>query len=201
MLFNEFKDRCYDEFNKKNPEASSKGYLGWVATVIGIVVCIVLIFFDKSEYFWLHLIIVIVAVSILSAIINSIKYGSVYRDVNRFIKQCKKDGSYTKYPQNYPYSLLYPGEPWPFEQIEETEEIEEIEEIEDNAPAPVSYEQSVQADVPADPVLSNNNPAEPELERIYCERCSQPMMIPMSNITVKVFCPNCGADFIHTPNK
>ena len=193
MTFEDFTTRCLEEYIAKNPEASEKAsgisekstsVIGAISIVLGITASFFIKFFD------IYIIDLIICLLLSAIVVGSILTPFLKPDPNKVFKfplsvveKARIDKSYENYPIDYPYSILYPGEPYPFV-IEDTEELENSENT--ALPAPVVSEPE-KTEAPA-----------PESVVITCEKCGQKMLIPSGSGAVKVTCPKCGSDIIHT---
>ena len=169
MTIEQLKTRCKEEFKAKE-------HRKWIASMVFIVLALV------------HLAILIISCIVTLAqgyipvptsgiIFNLILWGisgTITHKRDKAINKYKKSGEYQNLPVNHPYSLLYPGETYPFNQSAAAQ-------VAPVAPAPVSVA-----------------PAQPEQVTITCGQCGQPMLIPSNSGTVKITCPKCGNSFIHT---
>ena len=181
MLFEEFKNRCYKEFDYKNPNAETIGVI--LANIPMPILLFRHIYLNAGdEGFWWQFIPVIIKVFIIAFIIYAIYRCVVYALPRRIVKQAKRDKSYMNYPSGYPYSFLYPGEPFPF----------------DRKDVPPLNASTASAAVPTTALESVPAPVQPEQVTITCGECGQPMLIPSNSGTVKITCPKCGNSFIHT---
>ena len=185
MLFEEFKKRCYEEFDYKHPNAETIGVI--LANIPMPILLFRHIYLNAGdEGFWWQFIPVIIKVFIIAFIIYAIYRCVVYALPRKIVKQAKRDKSYMNYPSSYPYSFLYPGEPFPFDR----KDVPPINATAASAPAASPTPAPVRESTPA--------PAQPEQVTITCGECGQPMLIPSNSGTVKITCPKCGNSFIHT---
>ena len=194
MTIEEFKTRCNEEF-----KAKKKGK--WTASIVLIVLGLLLVAWNI-----INLIIVlssgyefrinfgpIVFILLLFAI-----SGTLTNERDKVIKKYKKSGEYQSFPVDYPYSILYPGESWPFGQTNmqpnmQTNMQPDYRSAYSNpSPAPVAPAPVAPAPAPVAPAPT------PESVVITCEKCGQQMLIPSGSGTVKLTCPKCGSDIIHT---
>ena len=121
----------------------------------------------------------------------------VYPLPREVVKKAKKDKSYLNYTTDYPYSFLYPGEPYPFNR----EDVPPMTPppAQNVAPAPAPTVAPVQDVAPAEePVYAKVEPVAPQPEKIFCQKCGQQMLIPPNSGTVKVTCPKCAFEFVYT---
>ena len=208
MTIEQLKKRCNDEF-----QAKKKGK--WIASIVFMV----LGFLDLAN----NLInIIVVLAQGMQFVVNPMPIiiclaffgisGTLTNERDKVIKKYKKSGEYQNLPVEYPCSLLYPGETWPFSQTN----MQPQNNIRNNAPtapvapasAPVAPASAPVAPAPAPvapapaPVAPAAEPvataAKPESIVITGEKCGQTMLIPSGSGAVKITCPKCCSDIIHT---
>ena len=203
MTLNEFKNRCQKEYDTKNPQKST------ISLVISIIFCSIFIFSSilttkyNDNFFW-WVVVVAIKCFISFNIYIAIHERIVYSFPREVVKKAKKDKSYLNYTMDYPYSFLYPGEPYPFGR----EDVQPIPQtpVQNAAPptpvqnvVPAATAAPVQNVAPAEePVYAKIEPVAPQPEKIFCQKCGQQMLIPPNSGTVKVTCPKCNFEFVYT---
>lgn len=186
MELKEFQDRCYNEFYDKNPTIRRNTMLYSIITPSVLIVLDVIVFVSLlgvAEQDWQFFVIVISCLLVpfvVYFVLFLILFGKSSALPDSIIEKAKADNSYMNYPKDYPYSILYPGELYPFDRVD----IKPLS-TPAAAPAPQSGPTSVAAAVPQQSIIT-------------CEQCGQPMIIPVTDGAVKITCPKCGNSFIHT---
>lgn len=184
MTYQEFYNRCYNEFHDKNPGKKERfdKTLDIVSLIIHIIAIIIAFaspfrFFDDSLINTiLSLAIYSIVCLILLKIVKKISDIILYQLPRSVIKNAELTHPFLNYPSDYPNSFLYAGETYPFE----NKTVPPV-----TAPAPAST-----------PVAPAPAPA-PESVVISCEKCGQQMLVPSNSGAVKITCPKCGNSFIH----
>ena len=211
MTIEEFKKRCNDEFKAKEKGKwiasivfMVLGALVAVYTLISIIIALasgdavrfasvalgitassfvpasgqlkLLTAAESASYDFTIYVVLILLILLLFGISLALTY-----ERDKVIRKYKKSGEYQNLPVDYPYSLLYPGETWPFGQTNIQPQNNSINS------APIKPVPTPVASAPA-----------PESIGITCEKCGQQMLIPSGSGTVRLTCPKCGSDIIHT---
>lgn len=207
MLFKDFKERCRSEYYRKNPDVRKTDFrcheflfIGTIAGTLGKI---------YPDVTLGRFIFNLIGVWIFNYIIFSLYYHHIYKEANIIIKQYKKSGAYLNIPENYPYSILYPGEVFPFDRTD-VEPLDSTQLVNLNPVAapmpslssPAVNPQSVvnpQPVIPPQPVVNTEPVQQPEKTKIFCQQCGKPLLIPAKNKPVSVTCPKCGSTFIHRP--
>lgn len=208
MTLNEFKNRCQKEYDTKNPQKFT------ISLVISIIFCSIFllssIFTTKynDNFFW-WVVVVAIKSFICCSIYMAIHERIVYPLPREVVKKAKKDKSYLNYTTDYPYSFLYPGEPYPFNREDVPPMTPPPAQNVAPAPAPTVAPAQNVAPAPAvapvqdiapaeEPVYAKVEPVAPQPEKIFCQKCGQQMLIPPNSGTVKVTCPKCAFEFVYT---
>ena len=190
MSLDEFITRCYQEYADKDPKAIKKSArLQKIVTGAVIIVFVFIYFFvytvfitplEQEDNFLSIFIGVFIFVFVLfmgymlsAVVFHPIIERAICPVPYNAIKKAAEDKSYMNYPKDYPYSILYTGEPYPFGRTD-------VQPVSEPAPA-----------------VSTPAPAQPEQVTVTCEQCGQPMLIPHISGAVKITCPKCGNSFIH----
>ena len=216
MEYTQFKERCKKEFLDKNPFAKEKIKSSFIRMVISISVLIILLIVAAITSSDENSSVVIYPsgfafIWCIASVVDFVRHDrkDALASLKAFVKGCKKSGTYKNYPYNYPNSILYRGEPYPFAEINQSDTIlapttdpidqPAISFMEaESAPAPAPI---APAPVPVAPAPAPVAPAPtPESIVTTCEKCGQQMLIPSGSGTVKLTCPKCGSDIIHTYN-
>ena len=186
MELKEFQDRCYNEFFDKNPTIRRNTMLYSIITPSVLIVLDVIAFvslLDVAEQDWQFFVIVILCLLVpfvVYFVLFQILFGKSTALPDSVIEKAKADNSYMNYPKDYPYSIVYPGELYPFDRVY-------IKPLAAPAAAPSTQSAPTPTEVPAS-----------QQSIITCEQCGQPMIIPVTDGAVKITCPKCGKSFIHT---
>ena len=169
MTVKELKTRCKEEF-----KAKERGK--WIASWAFIILALAHIVFMIIQLITLIVSGVEFVLNPAGIIFNLVLWaisGTISNKIYKTVRKYKKSGEYTNIPYNHPHSLMYQGQPYPFDRSAP---------IAAPAPAPAP----VAAPVPA-----------PRQETFSCSQCGQNMLLPTINGTVKITCPKCGNSFIY----
>lgn len=173
MTVKELKTRCKEEF-----KAKERGK--WIASWVFIILALAHIVFMIIQLITLIVSGVEFVLNPAGIIFNLVLWaisGTISNKIYKTVRKYKKSGEYTNIPYDHPHSLMYQGQPYPFDR-----------------PAPVDAPASAPA--PAAVPVVTPAPA-PQQVTFSCSSCGQNMLLPPINGAVKITCPKCGNSFIY----
>ena len=211
MTKKEFKERCEREVREKEPELANacvedieniKKVIGEyiVLGIIGVPLCFLNAFLGGLVLMvGYYLIGVIGPGSELED--NAIKIVFVKLIVKylakKRTKKYYKNDAYMSYPINYPYSFVYEGELYPFNNVNNSV-------IQTYATPVVAQVQPIKQ---AQPVVAQVQPIKavvaqvvPVSKEIFCNNCGSKLTVPVGNNSIQVTCSSCGYSFVYTPS-
>lgn len=175
MTVKELKTRCKEEF-----KAKERGK--WIASWVFILLALAHIVFMIIQLITLIVSGVEFVLNPAGIIFNLVLWaisGTISNKINKTVRKYKKSGEYTNIPYDHPHSLMYHGQPYPFDRSAP---------IAAPAPAPVAAPAPAPASAPV--------PASQQVT-FSCSQCGQNMLLPKINGAVKITCPKCGNSFIY----
>lgn len=179
MTVKELKTRCKEEFKAKE-------HGKWIASWVFILLALAHIVFMIIQLITLIVSGVEFVLNPVGIIFNLVLWaisGTISNKIYKTVRKYKKSGEYTNIPYDHPHSLMYQGQPYPFDRPAP---------VAAPAPAPVAAPAPAPAPAPASAPV----PA-PQQVTFSCSRCGQNMLLPPINGAVKITCPKCGNSFIY----
>lgn len=201
MTKEQFVARCEQEFKEKEPENYKK--VNRRGLISGILLVLILLLTMGGGTLGL----------IPCALMGIYGFSTLklMKNYNQTLKKYLNNNEYEKYPVNYPYSFLYPGETYPFgSNVMATQP--QMSPVQQSQVTPVNQLQNTSVQQPQvapvqQPQVAQTAPVqavvakvEPTTKQIMCANCNQQLTIPVGNEPVMVTCPVCGNSFVHTPN-
>lgn len=180
MTVNELKTRCKQEFKVRE-------HGKWVASKVFMILALVHIGFVAIQLICLIASGTDFIINPVFIIFNLVLWGisgTISNGVNKTVRKYKKSGEYMNLRFDHPYSLMYPGESYPFNNN-------------------LTYQTPAMAAAPAYAYAAAGAPApaavsaQPQQVTITCEHCGQQMLVPMTGSSFRITCPKCGNSSVH----
>lgn len=175
MTVNELKTRCKQEFKVREHGkwVASKVFMILALVHIGIVAIQLICLIASGNDFIIN-----PGFIIFNLVLWGIS-GTISNSVNKTVRKYKKSGEYMNLRFDHPYSLMYPGESYPFNSNS-------------------TFQTPAAATVPAPAPATVAASAQPQQVTITCAHCGQQMLVPVTSGSFRITCPKCGNNFIHT---
>lgn len=191
MEFKQYEERCKKEFKAKK---RGRWVLSKIIPAVGTAYLILSWICNLSYGVYHPGILTIVIYFVLSAIGVSL---STDKETKNAIEQYEISEAHRNLPEDYPYSIVYPGETWPFGRTDIQPQNAPLNNCY-VAPAPKFVPAVASAPAYAYATAPAAVSAQPQQVRLFCEHCGQQMFIPANRGSFRITCQKCGNHTIHT---